>query len=458
MALGQDLGAIGINLTVPSYIILVIVTYYAVLFVLSAFRRAPAPPELIAKARKPLIVLFVPAHNEEDVLEDTLSQLHRLQYSGPYRALVMNDASVDATSEIAHRWAAQDPRLRVVDRTKEEGGQGKSEVLNHACRLTIQWSQDGDPWLEGREPEDIVVGILDADGRLEVDCLEIVSDYFASPKVGTTQIGVRIGNAGTNLLCRMQDIEFVGFSWLVQIARDRIGSSGLGGNGQFTRLAALKMLGGDPWVSDALTEDLDLGLRLVEHGWQTRFCHLTFVEQQGVDRWRPLLRQRTRWTQGHYQCWKHVPALIKARRGRLIGRIDLIVYLILILTVLVVAGTLVLSVMPNGGALHVSDSFFDFVPAGTAYRSISLFLSALPVTMFLFVYQRHSYYPFRWYQLPAVAVIFTVYTYVWLITTARAWTRLAIGRKGWVKTPRSADNPSTGPVPPGQGEPPAPVA
>ena len=37
---------------------------------------------------------------------------------------------------------------------------------------------------------------------------------------------------------RCQDLEFVGFSHLAQAARDRIGSVGLGGNGQFTRLSA----------------------------------------------------------------------------------------------------------------------------------------------------------------------------------------------------------------------------
>jgi hypothetical protein len=58
----------------------------------------------------------------------------------------------------------------------------------------------------------------------------------------------------------------------------------------------------------------------------------------------------------------------------------------------------------------------------------------------MFTYQRHSAHPFRWYEVPAYAVIFTLYTYVWLLTTARALARLATRRGDWVKTPRMAEN------------------
>ena len=69
---------------------------------------------------------------------------------------------------------------------------------------------------------------------------------FADPRVGGVQMGVIIGNAADGLIPRCQDLEFVGFSHLAQAARDRIGSVGLGGNGQFTRLAALRSLGRPP--------------------------------------------------------------------------------------------------------------------------------------------------------------------------------------------------------------------
>jgi cellulose synthase/poly-beta-1,6-N-acetylglucosamine synthase-like glycosyltransferase len=282
-----------------------------------------------------------------------------------------------------------------------------------------------------------VLAIVDADGQLEPDCLNVVAPYFADPAVGTVQIGVRIANAGESTLARMQDIEFVGFSWLVQVARDRLGSSGLGGNGQFTRLDALAGLGSAPWAPRALTEDLDLGLRLVEQGWRTRFCHETSVRQQGLNRWKPLLRQRTRWIQGHYQCWRHIGPLLRSQRTRLRTRLDLILYLVLVTTVLLVSATVVIGFLASFGLAGVRNDFFSFVPSGPRQHAFLLALSVLPVAIFMWTYQRRSGSPFRWFEVPTFAVVFTLYSYVWLYTSLRALARLSTGRNTWVKTPRN---------------------
>lgn len=424
-----------VDLTVVSWIIAIIVGYYLLLFLASWFRRRPPTT---AAATTPLMVLLVPARNEELVLDGTLDALVALDYVGEHRVLVVDDASVDATPTIAAAWAARDARIRTSRRVPPEAGQGKSEVLNHANRLVGEWLTAGDPWLGGRAPGDIVLVIVDADGRLDRHALTTVAPYFADPHVGSVQIGVRIANADTNALARMQDIEFVGFSWLVQIARDWIGSSGLGGNGQFTRLSALRALGPDPWHRGALTEDLDLGLRLVAAGWRTRFCHLTYVDQQGLTAWRPLLRQRTRWIQGHYQCWRHLVPLARSGRVPLVARLDLMLYLVLVVTVVLVSFTVVVGALGTVGVVQVRNDFLLWVPYGVPRRAVSLLLSVLPVTVFLGTYQRHSAHPFRWHQLPAAALAFTVYGYVWFFVSVRALANLALRRNAWVKTPRLA--------------------
>jgi 1,2-diacylglycerol 3-beta-glucosyltransferase len=420
-----------IDLTILSWVIALIVTYYVALFAVSWFRRPP--PDALSR---PLMVVLVPARNEELVLETTLASLADLRYDGEHRVLVVNDASTDATARIADSWGARDDRFRVSHRVPPEAGQGKSEVLNHAYALVTGWLRDDDPWLSGRRPEDVVLVIVDADGRLQEDALQKVAPYFDEAKVGSVQIGVRIANARANALARMQDIEFVGFSWLVQIARDWFGSSGLGGNGQFTRLSALMELPGDPWRRGALTEDLDLGLRLVRVGWRTRFCHLTYVDQQGLDAWRPLLRQRTRWIQGHYQCWRHLGGLVTARKTPIAARLDLMLYLVLVVTVILVSFTVVVGVAGAVGLVSVTNDFLLWVPYGEPRRLASLGLSVLPLMIFLGTYQRHSAHPFRWYELPAAALAFTLYGYVWLWVSLRALANLALRRNAWVKTPR----------------------
>jgi 1,2-diacylglycerol 3-beta-glucosyltransferase len=422
-----------IDLTTVSWVIGAIVGYYFLLFVVSWFRRRPP-----TGGDRPLMVVLVPARNEELVLHGTLSSLVALEYGGEHRVLVVDDASTDGTASIATAWEARDPRIRTSRRVPPEAGQGKSEVLNHAYRLVSDWMTAGDPWLDGRTAGDIVLVIVDADGRLDPHALETVAPYFGAPEVGSVQIGVRIANARRSALARMQDIEFVGFSWLVQIARDWIGSSGLGGNGQFTRLSALAELGREPWRRGALTEDLDLGLRLVERGWRTRFCHLAHVDQQGLTTWRPLLRQRTRWIQGHYQCWRHLGPLAASRRVPIAARLDLMLYLVLVVTVILVSYTVAIGVLGMVGVVEVTNDFLLWVPYGAPRRFASLVLSVLPVVIFLGTYQRHSGHPFRWHQLPAAALAFTAYGYVWFFVSVRALVRMAMRRNSWVKTPRVA--------------------
>jgi len=58
-------------------------------------------------------------------------------------------------------------------------------------------------------------------------------------------------------------------------------------------------------------------------------------------------------------------------------------------------------------------------------------------------YQLHSPHRFRWFQVPAAAALFTLYTYVWTIATLRAWWRIALRQKTWVKTPRIALGPAS---------------
>lgn len=420
-----------LDLTAVSWVITAIVGYYGVIFLGSFVRRRPP-----AAGSRPFMVLLVPARNEELVLDGTLASLASLEYGGEYRMLIVDDGSSDATANIAIRWSHADPRVRLSRRMPPHAGQGKSEVLNHAYRLVTGWWAEADPWLGGASPDNIVLAIVDADGRLERTSLDHAAPYFADRRVGSVQIGVRIANARDNALTRMQDIEFVGFTWLVQIARDWLGSSGLGGNGQFTRLRALQGLGAEPWQRGALTEDLDLGLRLVRAGWRTRFCHTTFVAQQGLTSWRPLLRQRTRWIQGHYQCWRHLGPLARSRQVPVRTRADLSLYLLLVTTVLLVSFTAVAGILGAVGVLNVSNGFLDVMPYGLPRRLTSLGVAVLPVTIFLLTYQRHSAHPFRWYQLPAAGLAFTLYGYVWFFVSAQALGRLVRRRNSWVKTPR----------------------
>jgi 1,2-diacylglycerol 3-beta-glucosyltransferase len=422
-----------VDVTWLGYLLIVAVTYYLALFVLKVLRpaRPGSGPEV--DAYRPLMVLIVPAHNEERVIAQTLRALTDIDYEAKL-VLVMNDGSTDATSELARTFEAAG--VAVVDRPHEVSGQGKGAVLNHAFSILRDLARQDDGRLNGFAPNDVLIGIMDADGQLEGHALTDVARYFADPTVGGVQIGVRIANARDNLLARMQDIEFIGFSGYVQEARDFFGSVGLGGNGQFTRLSALLELERDPWTH-CLTEDLDLSLSLVQAGWRIRFCPTAFVAQQGLTKVRPLLRQRTRWVQGHYQCWRHLPGLMRNRSVPLKTRVDLSTYLLMITFTMVVFAGVSLSLLQLTGLYSLSNNSLGWCAEGWPRNLIAVTLSFAPPLMFLATYQRRAQHRLAVYEIPTYLLVFSLFGYHWIFSQLWAWCRMATRRSAWAKTPRT---------------------
>ena len=243
----------------------------------------------------------------------------------------------------------------------------------------------------------------------------------------------------------MQNIEFVAFSFLIQGGRDLVGSAGLGGNGQFVRLAALRTLGEAPWQIKCLVEDLDVGLSLVKKGWRNRMCPHSWVAQQAVTNSRALIRQRTRWVQGHYSCWTHLPSLWRTRALPLPTRVDLSLHLFLAVSVLIVTTQSVLGLASFLGLYPIQQSLLaELSPNDTVYRVAMMLLACGPLTLMSVTYQhaatrfhRSGRQRLPLWALPGVVLTFTLYTYYWgVISSLRAYARIALRRDSWAKTER----------------------
>ena len=250
---------------------------------------------------------MMPCLNEEKVI---LNSLHRLLSipGDDFGVLVIDDGSDDRTVEVLSDVLGE--RVWLLSRKPPQARQGKGEALNAGIRYLLDSGR-----LADRDPDNVVVVVVDADGQLDPQSIEQVRPYFADPVVGAVQIGVRINNREQSRLARMQDMEFVVYTEVFQRGRRHLGSVGLGGNGQFMRLSAMMSLGPSPWTR-SLTEDLDLGVRLIAAGWRNEYCPSVAVHQQGVVELRRLIRQRTRWFQGHLQSWKLIPLVLRRVPGR----------------------------------------------------------------------------------------------------------------------------------------------
>lgn len=422
--------------TILAYASVVMVIYYLGFFALSLRTNRRARLKTARRGATRFVVV-IPAHNEELVIEQTVRRLRELE-DEPFVALVMNDGSRDNTAELARRAADGDERFIVVDRSPAIAGRGKGEVLNHAYRLVSRMIAWGDPRFAGATPDSVVLCVVDADGWLEPHALREVAPYFADADVGGVQLPVRMWNAGDGFLALMQDIEFVGFCRLVQAGRDPLGSVGLGGNGQFIRLSALQQLGDAPW-SKCLTEDLDVTMHLIRRGWRLRFCPRAAVAQQALTAPRPLFRQRARWVQGHYTCWRHLLPLLRARGVPLVRRLDAAFYLFNIVAVIVFATLFGASLATYVGLATIYPTTWDFIASDGLYLALTLSLSLLPLACVIATYRVSAAHPVPWWATPGVFLVFIFYGYAWAVpATARALARIGLGRDRWAKTPRVA--------------------
>ena len=287
-----------------------------------ALARAPAPDDGLADPF--LWVFLVPALNEELTILDSVKRLLAVEAANK-AVVVIDDGSSDGTASVLA--GLESAELTVLRRTLPDARTGKAAALNTAWRSLEKMLAAG-PWA-GWPRERIVVAVVDADGRLDPTVPRFAAAHFAEPDVGGLQTLVRIYNRSRPLTW-LQDVEFSVYGLLFQAGRTTLGTAGMGGNGQLNRLSALDSVAdldaGGPW-RDRLTEDQDLGLRLLEAGWRCVSDARVSVHQQGVPDVRRLLRQRTRWAQGNLQAMSHLRGAWGVSRS-LPARLDLVAYLL----------------------------------------------------------------------------------------------------------------------------------
>ena len=142
-------------------------------FLLASSRKTPTqwstPPEHL------FYVFVVPCLNEELVIGRTIARL--LDLPGPPSAvLVINDGSEDGTADVVR---ASDPeRVWLLNRTLPDARKGKGAALNHAYRHLLE-----SDLLAGRDLHDVIMVVVDADGRLARSTLVEVAPYFRDPQV-----------------------------------------------------------------------------------------------------------------------------------------------------------------------------------------------------------------------------------------------------------------------------------
>jgi len=293
-----------INLVWLQYLFLVLAIFGGVILLLGVVRRRPAPGRW---ARLPLVSIIIPAKDEIRVIEGAVRSACGQDYPGGVEVIVVDDHSTDGTSEALARLASALPLTVVQTRP---GSIGKAAAL-----------QVGVAHSRGE-----LIAVFDADARLEPGVLARMVPHLADPHVGAAQGRRLVHNGGRNRLTRIQEDEYRVFQTLLQRARQAVGAFVcLAGNGLIVKRAALEAVGG--WNDEALTEDIDLTVRLYLAGWEIRYCYDAEVWEEGVVALRDLIRQRERWFEGALLCLgDYLPKILRARVP-LLRRADMLFFL-----------------------------------------------------------------------------------------------------------------------------------
>jgi len=374
--------------------------------------------------------LIIPAKNEEDVIEETLEHILNLDYPEElFEVIVVDDNSTDNTRSIVMGIQRSHRNLKLVSSLPYKDGIGKASALNTGfADFLLAWRG-----LEIKPRKRWIIGVFDADAVPQPNMLKKVSYQFNDPNVGGVQTTVRIRNRNKSLLCRLQDVEFLTFARATQLSRNIFeGSVALGGNGQFVRATALDDVTMDKfeeyWKKDSLTEDLDLGVRLLTEGWENRFVSSTSVEQEGVETWGRLFKQRTRWAWGSLQALRdHVLSLEVLKANIPLRRkFDVSFYLAFVAVPFLVLLCGIWFIMGISGILLVYNAFPVVFTAANSFSFFPLIIYGL--------WKERREYPL-WQMVPLLFLV-TLYTYHWIPCLTSALIKMVTRKPVWEKTPR----------------------
>ena len=275
------------------------------------FGRQRQPYIDIEMGNWPQIVIFIAAHNEEQVIADSLAALLEIDY--PRDKLIImpvNDRSTDNTRLIIDRIADANPgRLQPFHRI--DGRPGKAAALKDATAMVSAE----------------VIVIFDADYLPARGLIKQLVAPLFDPEVGAVMGRVVPLNVGHNLLTRLLDLERAGGYQVDQAARMNLGLvPQYGGTVGAIRRRALEEIGG--WDIEMLAEDTDVTFRLLRNGWKTVYQNRSECYEEVPQTWRVRIGQISRWSRGHNQVMtKNIVKLIFNQELLLRERLDGVILL-----------------------------------------------------------------------------------------------------------------------------------
>ena len=246
------------------------------------------PPVL---TRKPLVSVFIPAHNEERDIADSVRSIFANHYKN-LEVIVINDASTDNTQQVLESLMDEYPSLKILHMEKNLG---KANGLNLAFAMS-----------HGE-----VIVTLDADSMLDEHAIEWAVWHFNNfPRVGAVTGNPKVRNR-TSLLAKIQTAEYASVIGLIKRTQ-RIVDKVMTVSGVVAAWRRTAIINAGMWSNTAITDDIEMTWKMETKFWDVRYEPNMVCWMLVPETLKGIWVQRKRWAQGgvevirtHIDVWRH---------------------------------------------------------------------------------------------------------------------------------------------------------
>jgi cellulose synthase/poly-beta-1,6-N-acetylglucosamine synthase-like glycosyltransferase len=263
-------------------------------------RRLIAGPLASSEGFAPKVSIHIPAYREPpEMLQATLDAVAKLDYPHLECVVVINNTPDPAF------WRPIEEHCRLLgERFKFIHDDNVSGFKAGALRLALAHT--------AADAE--IVAVIDADYVVGPHWLRDLVPAFIDPRVGMVQAPQDHRDGSRSVMHHAMNGEYAGFFDIGMVQRNEANAIIVHGTMCLVRRAALVAAGG--WSSDTIVEDCDLGLQVLEQGWQIHYTNRRYGHGLLPDTFEAYKKQRYRWAYGGLQILKkHWRSLLPRSRS-----------------------------------------------------------------------------------------------------------------------------------------------
>ncbi|MEN2974731.1 MAG: glycosyltransferase family 2 protein, partial [Candidatus Caldarchaeales archaeon] len=253
----------------------------------------------------PMISIHIPLYNEEKVVDRLMEALTSIDYPN-YEVIVVDD-STDSTIEKLKKWNNH-PKVKIIHRDNRRGFKGGAlnealKNMNDEARYVVVFDADFIP------PRDILwrfLEIFENNGNGYG-----IESWEKKDVVAVQGYQWHVLNASENWITKAVTAEYAGNYLVERVYMENLpGLKMVAGSVFMVRADILKRYG---W-RESLTEDWDLTLRFYRDGYKVLYTPLIAAPAECPSTLTALMRQRSRWSEGHtFAVKKYFREILQSR-------------------------------------------------------------------------------------------------------------------------------------------------